>query len=388
MREQQQQLISHRASIFQDSMPFLSHVFCFYDTRKKTHYYQDSVFHVDDKQTRIISCAKYFVTCDPRTDCCMFSSGACREIACEAHQHRSSTFTAVQQVPVSMLSVACTYVHVAQYYDVVYSILICVVAVRCIRTSTQQYTGSILFSLHLRYCCKYKSITYEYKVFAVDAARFQTHYTKMDLFLSPNTTSSHFRPPIQKGSHFRLTIQYHIFSSPLYKNQVTSDPSHKNQDISDRQYSFQVISEPQDKNQVILDLRYNLKTFRTHHQKIKSFQTPHTYKFKSFQTPISNKNRVISRPTIQKPSHCQPTIQKSSNFRPPVQIQVMSGPYTKIKSFQNPMKKTSHFRPTIQFQVIADPPYNFKSFQNHDTNTKSFQTPDTNSSHFKLTIQK
>ena len=33
-------------------MPFLSHVFCFYDTRK-THYSRFRFFHVDDKQTWI-----------------------------------------------------------------------------------------------------------------------------------------------------------------------------------------------------------------------------------------------------------------------------------------------------------------------------------------------
>ena len=66
-----------------------------------------------------------------------------------------------------------------------------------------------------------------------------------------------------------------------------------------------------------------LRHFKPTVQKSSNFRPP--TQFQVISDPC-NKNRVISRPIIQKPSHCQPTIQKSSHFRPPVQIQVLSDP--------------------------------------------------------------
>ena len=131
----------------------------------------------------------------------------------------------------------------------------------------------------------------------------------MELFLRPNTNSSHFRPTIQNPSHFRLTIQFQVISSPLPHTKVKT---------------FQT---PMKKNQVISDPPYNFKSFQTvpiyclanpqprerawNNQRGK--KTPHT---------ISN----YFRTTIQKPSHFRPLIQFHDISNLPYKNQIMSDP--------------------------------------------------------------
>ena len=142
-------------------------------------------------------------------------------------------------------------------------------------------TPVVLFSIHLRYCCRYKSNTYEYKVLLIAAP--------------PD-----FRPTTQIWSYFYVPIQIQVISDPLYNfksflahytktkslqiphtNIKTFQTPMKNQVISDPPYNFKSFQtphtisshfrEPRYKNKVILDPRYNFNTFQTPRTKIKSF---------------------------------------------------------------------------------------------------------------------
>ena len=113
--------------------------------------------------------AECSVACDPQTDYCMFSAGACRDIfsrGAPAPQQciHSSIGTRFNVICGMYVRTRCI---VMMWYSLYRSVLLPSVAfVRAHRRPVE------MFSIHLRYGCKYKSNTYEYKVFAADAARF------------------------------------------------------------------------------------------------------------------------------------------------------------------------------------------------------------------------